>query len=175
MIVWLDLETTGTDPKRDLILEIGVIGPTGQRGTWIIGHPRAVIESMCSDYVRKMHTDNGLIELCNESMESLRSAEMEVIRFLILPAQEDPVLAGFSIHFDRAFVDAQMPRLASYLSHRLLDVSSIRRFLEDHPQFGALAKEYNENHPRPHRALDDCAAAKETYRFYRDMIDPRET
>jgi len=180
VILWLDLETTGIDPERDLILELAAIYEQGhiqQFGPMAVGYPETVILRQCNAYVRQMHTETGLIQRCSVSQVTLHSLEVDLMRHLALTTQPDPegdriILAGFSVHFDRNFVMAQMPTFAAHLSHRVLDVSSIRRFLEDHPHFGAMAKEYNDNHPRPHKAMDDCKAAIETYRFYRDMIHP---
>lgn len=66
-IAWLDLETTGLDPKRDSILEVGIILTTDTKLDEIARfhslvrpmHLRGV--EVMGDYVLNMHTKSGLL------------------------------------------------------------------------------------------------------------------
>lgn len=63
----------------------------------------------------------------------------------------DPPHAGNSVHADRAFINKDLPKLASLLHYRILDVSSIKE----------LTARWYPNLQRPrkedsaHRALSD--------------------
>jgi hypothetical protein len=73
------------------------------------------------------------------------------------------ILLGKSVHFDRKFIDHQMPRLASVLSHQHLDVSNFRTILTGSSQLPArvTANEVT------HFAMDDVQVALAEARVYR--------
>lgn len=137
--IWLDLETTGLFPKRDDILAIGLI-ITDEHMREIdrferVVHVPAGFLSMreMSDFVREMHTKNGLLERVADSRFTLGDVENEACEFLDkhlgAPATEirqRPPMAGSSVHFDRAFLDLHMPALLRRFNFRLLDVSSFK-------------------------------------------------
>lgn len=94
-----------------------------------------------SPFIQEMHTKNGLFEDCLRRGIDAADAEDLVLKLLgarygagttpDVPAREDlVVLAGSSIHFDKAFIEKHMPRLATQLSHRLYDVSAVKLFAE---------------------------------------------
>lgn len=68
MIVWLDLETSGLDPRRDSILEIAMIVTDDDLNQ--IGEPFVSLVKplhtrgyeVMDDFVKEMHTKNGLLE-----------------------------------------------------------------------------------------------------------------
>lgn len=137
--IWVDLETTGLFPARDEILALGMI-ITDEHMTEIarferIVHVPAGFRAMrdMSDYVREMHTKNGLLERVADSRLTLANVEDEAVDFLdthLGPRAElvrdRPPMAGSSVHFDRAFIDRHCPNLALRFHYRLLDVSSFK-------------------------------------------------
>jgi oligoribonuclease len=130
--LWIDLETTGLDPHVCKILECAAIvtdaelNEIGQPYTYVLGHAPSDRED-ASELVQRMHTENGLWD------ESEREDDFDVfalddeLRLVIHEhewADEKPILAGATVHFDRAFLAAQT-RVVEYLHYRQLDVRSL--------------------------------------------------
>jgi len=78
-------------------------------------------------YVKEMHTKNGLLARVRSSETSVRIAEKEVMALVLEHCgMGEGVLAGNSIHTDRAFITRYMPGLDRVLHYRMLDVSSLK-------------------------------------------------
>lgn len=140
-LLWTDLETTGLDPQRDTILEIAVFeadlsAPFDAR---LIFHqtpyfPASRREGL-SEFILKMHTDNGLLAECADVSNPILAKCLHRLSDLVGPPPKDredlPVLAGSSVHFDHAFLRAHHQALgAVQLSHRHYDVSAIKLFCQ---------------------------------------------
>lgn len=173
--LWLDLETTGLDPREGKILEWAVVLAADDRDgdlepvecfTDVVHLPRAVTLSLCDDYVRKMHTDNGLIDACDEGGTTLAEAEDFLCSLLADLGAKSAILAGSSVHFDLGWIRVHMPKLAKMLSHRVLDVSTLkiaeRTYFE--PSFCIEADRV----PK-HRALDDVLASLKAAQLWHAM------
>src|SRR5687767_3471761 len=78
-LVWVDLEMTGLNAATDAIIEIAAV-VTGADLVPLVEFERVVsapddfLERM-SERVRRMHTENGLLEEVRRSGVSLREAE----------------------------------------------------------------------------------------------------
>lgn len=168
-IVWIDLETTGLDPKTDKILEIAVVITDGNLSLAYLG-PSLVVdhsvdELVMDDFVRNMHTKSGLLRDI-ESGTGLPLGEVEdrVLAFCSQFAEPNTVpMGGSSIHFDRRFIEEHMPTLLAWFSHRVVDVSSFnecyKRWL---PQIKANAPKSGDIH----RAQEDIIDSINRLRFY---------
>jgi oligoribonuclease len=136
-LCWLDLESTGLDPKTDRILELAlcwtelekpfdIVSPTRQ---WVFGHRFSAADiARFHPKVQAMH--ERLFRLCAESATSfsdVAAALASEIPDVEDPAQK-PVLAGSSVHFDHEFLKQWAPDLAGKFSHRHYDVSAIKLF-----------------------------------------------
>ena len=62
----------------------------------------------------------------------MEKAEQMVIDFLKphIGTNRTNVLAGNSVHVDKKFLDHQMPKLASLLHYRILDVSTVKELVK---------------------------------------------
>ena len=164
MHLWLDIETTGLDPKNDKILEVAwfmtdrnLIETTPNNTSFVRTDYETIHELLVSNPpVLKMHTESGLWDnfanaYAGGGNQMLLIEDIEDLIIKDIDAQEEEVvLAGASVHFDRSFIAEYMPRLDRRLSHRLLDTSAIRMMM----------KACNVGYPDTmvgikHRALDD--------------------
>lgn len=132
-ILWLDLETTGLDPKNCVILEAAaVVTDLGLNRLGGASFPvkqsanLLTLESM-GEWCFTQHGKSGLINDCLHAEYSLHMVESAL---LTLPLGHKPYLAGNSIHFDRSFLAEHMPRLLSALHHRQIDVSTLNVLAE---------------------------------------------
>lgn len=185
--LWLDLETAGTDPHNDPILEIGAIvtridAPFAELATFSCVTRRPSDEGQdVSPYwgpadldpvVRKMHTTNGLLaEIEAGGGVDLGEAETALIGVLRqIGHRHDFVLAGSGVgHFDRRFLDVQTPQLASWLRYYCLDVGVVRRFLVASGATGALTGLPGQD-TKPHRAAADIALHLAEARHYAHLL-----
>jgi oligoribonuclease len=139
-IVWIDLETTGLDEKKDVILEVFVAVTDGMLEYYEEGPNIQImyedldqrIEGM-EEWPKKMHTKSGLLEKCKQSKYTLEETETQICMFLenvLDPShwhgkRRDVPVAGNSVHFDVSFLKKYMPNTLKYTSHRIIDVSTI--------------------------------------------------
>jgi oligoribonuclease (3'-5' exoribonuclease) len=129
-LVWLDLEMTGLDVERDVILQLALIvtdaelAPLEQyvADVW---QPESALHGM-TPFVRSMHEKTGLTERVRRSTIDLRRAEQCALEVVSGWCPYGAVLCGNSIWQDRKFVDRYMPGFAGYLTYRLVDVSTIK-------------------------------------------------
>lgn len=144
-LLWLDLETTGLDPKHDTILEVACrladferpFETSNDAGPYeAVVHfadPRLGLPADPSIHsvVLDMHTKNGLWDECSRSTRSLAQIEDDLLE-IVPEAQGDdrPILAGSTIGFDLSFLRVRMPRLAARLHYRLYDVTSVKLFCQ---------------------------------------------
>ena len=117
---------------------------------------------------RTHHGASGLTRAARESTLTNEVAEEQLVRFLGQHCEEGTgILAGSSIHNDRAFIRARMPRLHLFLHYRHVDVSAIRTLLKawypDHPKVGFKKV-------RHHRAADDIRETIAELRHYRQFF-----
>ncbi len=170
-LVWLDLEMTGLDPRKDSIIQLGLV--VTELDTW---EPLATIEldiwqpepalAVMTPFVRTMHEKSGLIERVRRSTTSQDDAEraaLDVVSRFCAPRQA--ILAGNSIWQDRRFLAAGMPAFEGYLHFRMVDVTSFkimaRAWLGER---SAFKKE------KAHTALADVHASQEELALYKRLF-----
>lgn len=135
--LWLDLETTGLDEHAGQVLEVGAaVVDDGVDGSFDIVDavdtvvlPTPGFEVLMDDYVKAMHTRNGLLSRIAEGEGMLIADADDMLASFVdqyLPAGLRVVLAGNSVHFDLRWVKRHMPKLAAKLSHQVFDVTTLK-------------------------------------------------
>ena len=173
-IVWVDLEMTGLDPSRHVIVEVAALVTDAElniidEGVDLVVHATDTELAEMDDFVTQMHSDNGLLDDIKASTVSIEEAEdavLELVEKHCDPAHPAP-LAGNSIATDRAFIKAQMPRLDAALHYRMIDVSTVKELSRrwfpkayfNQPQKGMA-----------HRALADIVESIRELDYYRRSV-----
>lgn len=175
-LFWIDLEMTGLDAREHHILEVAIICTDGELERTVDGpnivihHDDAVLAGM-NVWSMKQHGESGLTERVRHSSTSLTDAESELISFVGThrPAEGRAMLAGACVYKDLEFIDVHMPRLRALLSHRVVDVSTVRHLCRMwNPSAARQARgELSDSKACMHRALDDVRYSINELRCYR--------
>ena len=170
-IFWVDLEMSGLDPSTHTILEVAVIASDGRLSTLVEGpslvihHDDDVLNAM-NDWSREQHAASGLTERCRASTVEMAEAEEAMCAFVSEHSDGRPaVLGGACVYKDKQFLDTYMPMLRGLLSHRVVDVATVRELARRWQPSAARNAPKGET---KHRALDDIRYSIEECRFYRD-------
>lgn len=173
MIAWVDIESTGTSPERDLILEVGgVISDTqgnqvSEEFTTLINVGSVSAAIMLADIdVRQMHDNSGLwSDLWSLPSKTLNETDSLMSQWIDKAAASTPVLlGGNSLHLDRNLIQANLPATYSRISHRSVDVTSIALMLQSNTTIRRYQKE------GAHRALADAKDSLKEYKYYLSNI-----
>jgi oligoribonuclease len=174
MLVWMDLEMTGLDPGKHVIVEIATIVTDDElnvvaEGPDLVVHqpPEALAEM--DDVVRVMHGTSGLLTAIEASAVTLEAAGRATLDFILehVPEARTVPLCGNSIGTDRRFLAAYLPQIEEYLHYRSVDVSTVKELAR------RWAPQVLEAAPRKetaHRALDDIRESVAELRYYRSAI-----
>lgn len=129
-LAWLDLEMTGLDPQKDVILQAALIITDAQLNVLEefvcdIWQPDSALERMVP-FVKEMHETTGLSDRVRKSKVDLLVAERKLLERVAGWCAYPAVLCGNTIGQDKRFVDQWLPGLAGYLSYRTIDVTSLK-------------------------------------------------
>jgi oligoribonuclease len=170
----MDLEMTGLDPARHVIVEIATIVTDDEleivaEGPDLVVHQPPEALAGMDEVVRTMHTSSGLLKAIEASTITLEDAGRQTLEFIQqhVPDMRTVPLCGNSIGTDRRFLAIYLPEIEEHLHYRSVDVSTIKELTRRwYP--GALDKV-----PRKataHRALDDIRESITELRWYREHV-----
>lgn len=172
MFVVVDIETTGLNPGKDYVLEVGVVLtddnliPQHEYSELIKYDAVTHLLNDLNDVVREMHTESGLIEalLAGQGL-SMISLEEQLCNFLERNGAEGLPMCGSSIHFDRAFLKEYFPKFESMFHYRNIDTSTVKNLAEhwNKPVFDARPQGM-----KKHRVIPDCYDTIAELSYYRD-------
>lgn len=133
-ILWLDLETTGLNPEKDLILEIGLVVTEGLDR--ILDTTSIVIDHGAIHMppeVLNMHLESGLLQDIGKRGVTASEAYVAAVRFLDARFMaDDPIVVGGSgiDRFDIPFIKAAafpLDGIADRFYYGTLDTSGLKR------------------------------------------------
>jgi oligoribonuclease len=170
----MDLEMTGLEPSRDVIVEIATLITDDElqiiaEGPDLVIHQPEEILATMDPVVVDMHTRSGLLTQIRASTVSLADAGAATMEFLtaMIPAARSVPLAGSSIGTDRRFLARYLPEIENFLHYRSVDVSSVKELVKRwYPAIDSAR-------PRgvgQHRALDDIKASVAELQYYRERV-----
>lgn len=179
--VAIDIETTGLVAHQDHVLEIAVVlldaelNVVERFGSRVIHVPKDRLDERMNDFVRKMHTSNGLLDEVAASTRTLLNVELEIVKWLKARGvgHKQGIILGSSCRLDLNIIETQMPRLAELLSHRMIDVSGVREALRLYePDFDLVSypASTTDSAGSSHRAMDDVLWTIEEARTQRAAI-----
>ena len=174
-LVWMDLEMTGLDLDRHVIIEIATVVTDADLDILAEGPSLAIRQSESAlaamdGWNVEHHTASGLLERIRREGVLLAEAEAQTLAFIegYVGEGESP-LCGNSIWQDRRFLVKYMPTLEGYLYYRNIDVSSVKELARLwRPQLLAGVHKTN-----AHVALLDIRESIDELRFYRERFFSR--
>jgi oligoribonuclease len=174
VLVWMDLEMTGLDPAKNVIVEIATLVTDDDlnivaEGPDLVVHATEEQLAVMEPVVVDMHTKSGLLDQIRASTITLEDAGAQTLAFIqqhVSQPRSVP-LCGNSIGMDRRFLDAYLPEIEQYLHYRSVDVSSVKELVRRwYPQVLNSIR----NKQGTHRALDDIRESVIELRHYREHV-----
>jgi oligoribonuclease len=170
-LAWIDLEMTGLNPEKDVILEIATLltdsdlNILAEGPVFAIQAPEEALAAM-DEWNQRQHKKSGLLDRVRASAETMATAQAKTLEFFAghLPAGKVP-LCGNSVWQDRRFLVRHMPALDAFFHYRILDVSSVKEIARRwYPEVPAFKK------GDQHLALADILDSVKELRYYREKI-----
>jgi len=170
-LLWVDLEMTGLDASKDVILEVAAEVTDFNFKTLANYEARVkqkkdvVVERMQKNIWWKDFPDNrdDFINRLDEG-KSLQQVEQDLVALVDAEFGREPaILAGNSIHNDRNFIKYWWPAFDLKLHYRMLDVSSLKIYMQGKHGLEFEKKEI-------HRAFDDIQASIAEWQYYLEWL-----
>lgn len=170
-ILWVDLEMTGLDPQKDVILEVAAEVTDFDFKTLAtyesrVRQVKTVVEArMQANIWWKSYPENRDDFLKNvTTAPTSKQVENDLIALVEEHFGGEPaILAGNSIHNDRKFIERWWPGFDLRLHYRMLDVSSFKIWMQ-----GNHHTEYTKKDV--HRAFDDIQASIAELQYYLEKL-----
>lgn len=168
-LLWIDLEMTGLDPKKDRILEIAAIATDWDfnevaRMTGIVKVPKSIIKKrMVGEFWDKNFESYTQLVSQNEKGKKSSEVEADVLAFVDKYFGDEVILAGNSIHQDRRFIRSEWKNLDKRLHYRMFDVSAWKVYFENAMDIRFTKRDM-------HRAMDDIEGSIEEISFYLEKV-----
>ncbi len=171
MLAWMDLEMTGLDPAKHVIVEFATLITDDElnivaEGPDVVVHATDEELSLMDTVVVEMHTKSGLLNEIKASEVSLQQAIDQTLSFLQehIPEPRTVPLCGNSIGMDRRFLSVHANEIEEYLHYRSVDVSTIKELAR---RWNPAALNSGPRKETSHRAMDDIRESIKELQHYR--------
>lgn len=170
-LLWIDMEMTGLDVEKERIIEVAAIVTDHafdaiETYESVVFQDATFIESM-DEWNTKQHNKSGLVDKIPQAPKQ-NQVEQDLCNLVAKHFKDSPaILAGNSIGQDRKFIDRYMPKLASSLHYRMLDVTAWKIIME--AKFNVTYQKKDN-----HRALDDIKESIAELKTFIDFIDHKK-
>lgn len=158
--VAVDIETTGLDPERDAIIEIGAVKFSGSRveAEWssLVNPGRHVPEFITA----LTHIDDAMLR----GAPAVRQATGDLAAFV-----GDCPIVGHNIRFDLSFLQRQIPLALNEIIDTY-ELASVLLPKAGRYNLGALGRELGILLPATHRALDDARVTQAVFVRLQAMV-----
>lgn len=170
-LLWMDLEFTDFDYPNACVLEVSIeitdfnFVTLGSYEARIKNDPEKMVKRFALNTFWQDYPNNrdDFLKHAKEGIDS-KKVEQDILDLINTHFKDEPViLAGNSIHSDRAVIKAHWPSLDLKLHYRMLDVSSLKILMQG--KYGVF---YDKNNT--HRAYDDIQASIAELQFYLDWF-----
>lgn len=167
-LLWIDLEMTGLDSQKDVIIEVACEVTDFEFKTLasyeaVIKRHDDVLDKM-NNWSKVQHKASGLTERIKSEGRDEKEVVHELVGFIQAQFDREPaVLAGNSIHNDRIFIKQHWPEVDALLHYRMLDVTSFKILMQAKYGVNFAKKEV-------HRAFDDIQASIAELQYYIDAL-----
>jgi oligoribonuclease len=168
---------TGLDPEHDTIMQIACFVTDADLNFLdeegfevVIRHSQEAMDQM-GEWCKDHHRKSGLTSACLTSTVSPDQASQDLLRYVkkYVPQTRKALLAGNSVHADRAFlVKAPYNIVMDHLHYRILDVSSIKEAARRWASADILKQTPAKR--GLHEAREDIIESIREARFYREVF-----
>lgn len=170
-LVWIDLEMTGLDSRKHVIIEIASIVTdddleiVAEGPNLAINHPEDTLSAI-EAWSLQHHSESGLLDRVKASPHDCARAEEQTVAFLTKHCEKGvSPLCGNSVWQDRRFLITYMPALEGFLHYRNIDVSSIKELVKRwYPSLPTYKKQES------HLALSDIRESINELKYYRQKV-----
>jgi DNA polymerase-3 subunit epsilon len=151
-LVFVDVETTGTSPTRDRVIEVGVLRV----------EDGAVVQKFSSLINPKTHLPPNITHLTGiDSFSLTRAPLFEEVSYEVRQMLDGAMFVAHNVRFDYAFLKHEFKRLGIEYSADTMDTLKFSRML--YPKFrkhdlGSIIQRHNLQVENRHRAFDDAKA-----------------
>src|ERR1019366_4531811 len=129
----MDLEMTGLEPERHVVVEIATLVTNDDleiiaEGPDLVIHATEEELAEMDEVVVRMHTESGLLDQIKASTITLDEAGRQTLEFIrsVVPDSTKVPLCGNSIGVDRRFLAKHLPDIEASLHYRSIDVSTVK-------------------------------------------------
>ncbi len=167
-LFWVDLEMTGLNAHKDVIIEVAA-EVTDFHFKTLASYEAVIYQSdeklaAMNEWSMQQHAASGLVDRIRTQGRAETDVQHELVGFIKAQFGHEPaILAGNSIHNDRNFIKAWWPEVDALLHYRMLDVSSLKVFMQ-----GRYGVEFSKK--EVHRAFDDIQASIAEFQYYLEWL-----
>ena len=168
---------TGLNVEQDVIIQIACfvtdydLNVLDEDGYQVTIHQDERTMNKMNEWSTKTHGNSGLTAAVLASTVTSEQAAEKLLAYIkkLVPTAEQAVLAGNSVHADKAFLrKAPYDKVMQYLHYRILDISVIKEAVRRWASDDVLEKT-----PRKtgvHQAKEDILESIEEAKYYRKML-----